>query len=157
MRQNAVRRFAAAISSNCRIGFLEWSHVALGFIEREKAMHKKISLAAAILATVALPATEAMALRASGVHDDYRVVYHRSNHRGFHAGYREGYDAGYRRGYYTGGYYHPGDSVSATPAEWLGAALLGAKYGSWSDGYWTYGGDPCYQYNDRDWAFERVC
>jgi hypothetical protein len=145
--------------ANSSIRSLEYNR-AFGFlrsIKREKVMRKKILFVTAILASFVLPTTEAMALRAGNSQDDYRVAYHRGNHRSFHTVYREGYDAGYRRGYSDGGSYRPGLRVSATPAEWLGITLLGATYGYWSDGYHTYGGDPCYRYNDRDWDFERVC
>ncbi len=48
-------------------------------------------------------------------------------------------------------------AVAPAPGDAFGAAVLGAIYGYWSDGYRTYGGDPCYVYNDRDWEFQRVC
>lgn len=109
----------------------------------------KISLAAALLAVVALPATDALASRA-GAHGRNHAAYH----RGFHVGYRDGYSAGYRQGSRVSGY---NGGASVTPADSFAAAVLGATYGYWSDGVRTYGGDPCYVYNDRDWAFERVC
>jgi hypothetical protein len=111
----------------------------------------KIPLAAVIFAAVALPATAAQDSRPATRHNDFKVAYGRNSHHGFHAGYREGYDAGYRHGYTAG------DSAGASPFGALGAVLRGATYGYWSDGYRVYGGDPCYQYNDRDWEFERVC
>lgn len=111
-------------------------------------MLKKISLAAALLAAV-LPATEALASRAGAQGRN-----HGAYHRGFHVGYRNGYSAGYRRGAVASDYK---GGMSVTPADAFGAAVLGATYGYWTDGIRTYGGDPCYRYNDRDWDFERVC
>ncbi len=112
----------------------------------------KTLTAIALLTAVALPATEALASRAANSHSRKQGAYH----RGFHVGYQDGYSAGYRRAYVRRGY-APAGAVSADPAAAFGAAVLGATYGYWSDGVRTYGGDPCYVYNDRDWDFERVC
>ncbi|MEF3366531.1 hypothetical protein V3H18_08300 [Methylocystis sp. 9N] len=95
-----------------------------------------------------MPATEAIA----GSHGRYGVGYHRSYDVGYHAGYEEGY----RRGS-SGKAYRGYNGVAAAPAEAFASAVLGATYGYWSDGYRTYGGDPCYVYNDRDWDWDRVC
>ena len=74
-------------------------------------MLRKISLITAIFATVSLPATEALAWRAGGVHGGYRG--------GYHGGYRTGYYHGYR-----GGYTRPGYGVGAAAA---GAALAARR------------------------------
>ncbi len=115
-------------------------------------MLRQIYLSAAIAAALPMPATEAIAGGAGGSHGRYGVGYHRSYDVGYHAGYEEGY----RRGY-SGRPYRRYDGVAAPAADAFAAALLGATYGYWSDGYRTYGGDPCYTYNDRDWDWERVC
>ncbi len=117
-------------------------------------MLREIYVSAAIAAALATPATEATAGSAAGSHGRYRVAYPRS----YDVGYHEGYDHGYRRGYYSGtSYRRSSNIVAAAPAAAFGAVLLGATYGYWSDGHRIYGGDPCYVYNDRDWAWERVC
>lgn len=112
-------------------------------------MLRQICLSAAIAAALPLPATEAIA---AGSHGRYGVGYHRSYDVGYHAGYEEGY----RRGA-SGRPYRGYNGAAAVPAEAFGAAVLGATYGYWSDGYRTYGGDPCYVYNDRDWDWDKVC
>jgi hypothetical protein len=97
---------------------------------------------------------EAPAAGATGSHGRYRVGYHRNYDVGYHAGYQRGF----RRGYDSGASDHRGSSgIAASSAAAFGAALLGATYGYWSDGYRTYGGDPCYVYNDRDWDWDKVC
>ncbi|MEK8094297.1 hypothetical protein WOC76_17425 [Methylocystis sp. IM3] len=111
-------------------------------------MLKKILQATALLAAIAAPLPEAAA-RAGAAHGK------NAYHRGFHVGYRNGYVAGYRQAYLGGG--PQVSAAGASSAAAFGAALLGATYGYWSDGVRTYGGDPCYVYNDRDWDFERVC
>ncbi len=116
-------------------------------------MLRQIYLSAAIASALAMPPTEATAGSAASSHGRYRVGYHRS----YDVGYHEGYEDGYRRGYSGRPYRRSYNVVAAAPSEAFGAALLGATYGYWSDGYRTYGGDPCYTYNDRDWDWERVC
>jgi len=117
-------------------------------------MLREIYLYAAVSAALTMTATEAVAGSTAGSHGQYGIRYHRSHDVGYH----QGYEDGYRRGYYSGRSYRRNpNAVAVTPAEAFGAALLGATYGYWSDGYRTYGGDPCYRYNDRDWDFERVC
>ncbi len=95
-------------------------------------MLRKISLIAAIFATVSLPATEALAWRG-----------------GFHGGYRGGYHGGYRTGYYhgyRGRYYRPGYGVGAAAAgAAVGAAAAGAAYG--------YPSDSCWQWNGYNWVW----
>jgi hypothetical protein len=103
-------------------------------------------LATGLIAAIALPTTEALALKTTSDHG--------ARQKAFHVAYRQGYASGYRRGYRAANY----QPVAVTsPADAIGAAALGAIYGYWSDGYRTYGGDPCYVYNDRDWDFQRVC
>jgi hypothetical protein len=117
-------------------------------------MLREIYLSAAVAAALVTPASEATAYSTASSHGRYRVVHHRS----YGVKYHEGYDPGYRRGYDSGmSYRHNSNIVAAAPAAALGAMLLGATYGYWSDGNRIYGGDPCYVYNDRDWDWERVC
>lgn len=117
-------------------------------------MLREICLSAAIAAALALPATEALSGSASHARGRYRVGYdHNSD-----VGYRQGYEHGFRRGYDNGmAYRRSANGVATSPAAAFGAALLGATYGYWSDGRHTYGGDPCYVYNDRDWDWDKVC
>lgn len=118
-------------------------------------MLREICLSAAIASALIMPPAEAFVGGAAGSHGRYRVGYHRR----YDVGYHEGDQRGFRRGYDSGTSYHlssNGAAAAATAAA-FGAALLGATYGYWSDGYRTYGGDPCYVYNDRDWDWERVC
>ncbi len=97
-------------------------------------MLKKISLGAAILAAVALPATEAMAWRAYG---------------GGYRGYRGGYYRGGYHGYY-GGYYRPGYGVGAAAAgAALGAAAVGAAAGAAAAG----ASNSCYVWNGYNWVW----
>ncbi len=104
-------------------------------------MLRKISLSAAILAAVALPATEAMAWRAYG--------------GGYRGGYRGGYvyrgGYGYRGGYaYRGGYY-PGYGVGAAAA---GAALGAAAVGAAAAGAAAAGAsNSCYVWNGVSWVW----
>jgi hypothetical protein len=121
---------------------------------RRKAMLRQIYLSAAVVAALAMPATEALSGSASGSPGRYRVGYHHN----YDVGYYQGYERGFRRGYDSGtSYRRSANGVAAPPAAAFGAALLGATYGYWGDGYRTYGGDPCYVYNDRDWDWDRVC
>lgn len=99
-------------------------------------------LAIALLAFTALPATDALAKKQG------------ASQKSFQLNYNQAYSRAHRRAYPAAAY-HP--AAAAAPVEAIGAAALGAIYGYWSDGYHTYGGDPCYVYNDRDWDFERVC
>ena len=99
-----------------------------GLFKREKAMLRKISLIAAIFATVSLPAAEALAWRTGGVHGGYR------------GGYRTGYYHGYR-----GGYYRPGYGVGAAAAGAALGAAAASAYAYPSGGY--YGGNSCWQWN----------
>ena len=117
-------------------------------------MLRQFYLSAAVAAALAIPASEALARSAPGSHGRYHVGYHRNSDVGYH----QGYEQGFRRGYVEGtSYRHSVNGVAVTPAAAFGAALLGATYGYWSDGYRTYGGDPCYVYNDRDWDWDKVC
>jgi hypothetical protein len=98
---------------------------------------EKSSLMAAILATVALPVTEALASRADDHQGGYRAS---AYHRGYRTGHRRGYGVHYYRPVNVGG------PSAAAPTIWpdLGSVIYGYPYGT-----------PCYRYND--WDYERVC
>jgi hypothetical protein len=117
-------------------------------------MLREIHLSVAIASALLMLPTEAPAAGATGSHGRYRVGYHRNYDVGYHAGYQRGF----RHGYDSGASDHRGSNgIAASSAAAFGAAVLGATYGYWSDGYRTYGGDPCYVYNDRDWDWDKVC
>lgn len=111
-------------------------------------------LAIALMAAAVLPAPAATQSQTRHHRSDYGVAYSKSPPQ--LAGYREGHKPGHRPRHAAAGDEDPGSPV-ASYAGSLGAVLLGATYGYWSDGHRIYGGDPCYRYNDRDWDFERVC
>jgi hypothetical protein len=102
----------------------------------EEAMLRRISLGAAILAAVALPATEALAWRAygGGYRGGYRGAY-------YHGGY------GYRGGYYRG---YPGYGVGAAAA---GAALGAAAVGAAAAGAAAGASNSCYVWNGVNWVW----
>jgi hypothetical protein len=103
----------------------------------------KFSLTVAILATVALPVTEALASHTDSHHRSYRVGYHPSTyHRGSRTGHYRGYGVKYYRPVYVA------VPVATRPTPWpdLGSVIYGYPYGT-----------PCYRYNDRDWDYEWVC
>ncbi len=111
-------------------------------------MLKKIPfIAAAIFATVSLPATEALAWRGGGFHGGYRGGFHGGFRGGYHGGYRTGYYHGYRGRYYRPGY---GIGVAAAGAA-VGAAAAGAAYAYPYGGY--YGGDSCWRWNGYNWVW----
>jgi hypothetical protein len=99
----------------------------------------KMSLMATILATVALPVTQALASGTDGHHGGYHRV---TSHRGYRTGHYRGYEVHYYRPAYVVG----PTVVRPTPWPDLGSLIYGYPYGT-----------PCYRYNDRDWDYEWVC
>lgn len=65
---------------------------------------------------------------------------------GKHRNFKKGYDAGYRAGY-ARGYRQAANNANPNPAL-VPVEMFGVT---------VYRANPCYQYNDRDWAFEKVC
>jgi hypothetical protein len=100
-------------------------------------MLRAFRLFAAITAVFSLPTSESIAAAARDTKPSlpHNTGYHRAYHIGFKAGYR----AGYARGYHQ-----TTNMASPNPP----VELFGVR---------VYGADPCYQYNDRDWDFEKVC
>jgi hypothetical protein len=106
-------------------------------------MVQRISLMVALLATVVLPVSEALASHADNNHRGYRVGYHLSTS---HRGYQNGQYRGHGAQHYRPVYVVVPAAAGSTPWPDLGSAIYGYPYGT-----------PCYRYNDRDWDYEWVC
>jgi hypothetical protein len=97
-------------------------------------MLRKFRLLVAIAVALTSSLSESFAAAASGAKSHVQ----RNHHLGFDAGYRAGYARGYRQAANT-----LNTNPGLVPVEMFGIQV--------------YRANPCYQYNDRDWDFEKVC
>jgi len=103
-------------------------------------MLRTIRLFAAIAVVLSSPISDSFAAVNNGTKSTVQsnAVDHRNYHKGFDAGYRAGFARGYR---------HAANTANHTPAL-VPVEMFGVR---------VYGANPCYQYNDRDWDFEKIC